>query len=44
LNDSDPTIYEIRLGDRLDAWWASRIEPLTLRHDADGTTVLRTDR
>ena len=40
LNDLDPTIYVIRLSGRLDARWASRFEPLTLRHDADGTTVL----
>lgn len=40
LNDSDPTTYEIRLSGRLDARWVSRFEPLTLRHDADGTTVL----
>lgn len=40
VDDSDPTIYEIRLSGRLDARWALRFEPLTLRHDADGTTVL----
>lgn len=40
LNVSDPTTYEIRLSGRLDLRWASRFEPLTLRHDADGTTVI----
>ncbi len=40
VDDSDPTIYEIRLSGRLDARWALGFEPLTLRHDADGTTVL----
>lgn len=34
------TTYEIRLSGRLDPRWASRFEPLTLRHDEDGTTVL----
>lgn len=40
LNDFDPTTYEIRLSGRLDARWAFHFEPLSLRHDADGTTVL----
>jgi hypothetical protein len=40
LDASDPTTYEIRLSGRLDARWGSRFEPLTLRHDPDGTTVL----
>ena len=38
--DADSTTYEIRLSGRLDARWASHFEPLTLRHDTDGTTVL----
>lgn len=38
--DSHATTYEIRLSGRLDARWASHFEPLSLRHDADGTTVL----
>jgi hypothetical protein len=40
-DDADSTTYEIRLSGRLDARWAVHFEPLTLRHDADGTTLLR---
>jgi hypothetical protein len=39
-HDADSITYEIRLSGRLDARRASRFEPLALRHDADGTTVL----
>jgi hypothetical protein len=39
-NDLDSTAYEIRLKGRLDARWTADFEGLTLRHDADGTTVI----
>jgi hypothetical protein len=33
--------YEIRLTGHLDARWAALFDGLALRHEADGTTVLR---
>jgi hypothetical protein len=39
--DHDATTYEIRLAGHLDARWAARWPGLELRHEADGTTVLR---
>jgi len=34
------TTYEIRLKGRLDERWAAWFDGLSLRHEADGTTVL----
>jgi hypothetical protein len=39
-DEADSNTYEIRLSGRLDARWAASFEPLRLRHEADGTTVL----
>ena len=33
--------YEIRLQGRLDARWAAWFDGLSLRHESDGTTVIR---
>jgi hypothetical protein len=37
---SSATRYEIRIQGRLDPRWAARFDGLSMRHDADGTTVL----
>lgn len=36
-----PADYEIRLGGHLDPRWAASFDGLSLRAEADGTTVLR---
>ena len=37
---SSATRYDIRIQGRLDPRWAARFDGLSMRHDADGTTVL----
>jgi hypothetical protein len=37
----EPGRYEIRVNGHLDARWASWFDGLALRHERDGTTVLR---
>jgi hypothetical protein len=37
---SSTTRYEIRIEGRLDPRWTARFDGLSMRHDADGTTVL----
>jgi hypothetical protein len=37
---SSATRYEIRIQGRLDPRWTARFDGLSMRHDADGTTVL----
>jgi hypothetical protein len=39
-DDHDPTTYEIRLTGHLEARWGARFDGLSMRHKADGTTVL----
>lgn len=36
----EATRYEIRIHGRLDARWTARFDGLSMRHEADGTTVL----
>lgn len=40
-HDEPARVYEIRLTGHLDPRWAARFDGLDVRHDADGTTVLR---
>jgi hypothetical protein len=37
----EPGAYEIRLRGHLDPRWAARLEVPSLRHESDGTTVIR---
>lgn len=39
-SDQPTRSYEIRLAGHLDPRWAARFDGLTVRHAADGTTVL----
>jgi hypothetical protein len=40
-DQSEATIYEIRLAGHLDARWAAEFDGLSLRLEVDGMTVLR---
>jgi hypothetical protein len=39
--DLDATAYEIRVTGHLDGRWADWFEGLSLRHEPDGTTVIK---
>jgi hypothetical protein len=41
-NRHQPRRYEIRVKGRLDARWAAWFDGLSLTHESDGTTTLRT--